>query len=238
MSFELVTWQNPHDKFLDKWQLGDINRDDILDWAMWLDTLSIKNDKPQLLTALLFDEDDDMLLIRQIKNLVHEMCENFNLPKPQYDFADSRYGIEITNPYFQKLLSMLNEEQLLFIAKLDYEHDVEKHLNALIQVVYEQAGIIDFDQQKFWHPHEVLSLGHYAPKQNFEIAYVLCNCILARTALAEYSLFDDFREFVFDDDLSPQLNEIINYHGWYAKRLQTAQHESSLYWVNKKDAQI
>lgn len=100
--FQPIAWQNPHKKMLDKWQLGDISRDDVLDWAMWLDTLSKKSSPKQTeLIALICDENDNFLLIKQINILLNHLCEYYQLNQPNYTFVDNRYGIDITEKFYQ-----------------------------------------------------------------------------------------------------------------------------------------
>lgn len=234
-TFTPATWQNPHNKLLDKWQLGDITREDLLEWAMWLDTFNenLPIEQSELI-ALIFDETDDFLFIKQAKNLLLSLCQQLNFALPSYDFADSRYGIAMTDNFYQRLLSFVDDKQLFYIANLDHGYDADNHYYALKKVIFEQNGKFDYQKQKTWFPHEVVSLGHWHCNKNFEIAYVLCNCLLARNILMDNNIFDDFSDFEIDDNLNFPLTDIIYHHIDYAKRLQFAHANlpSFYHWKN------
>lgn len=235
-NFQPHTWQTIHTKMLDKWQLGDITQDDLLEWALWLD--SVAQDIPMTalrerdeLIALIFDEEDEFLLIKKAKILLLAICEQLNLDKPRYDFADDNYGLTITEPYYQQLLPMITDEDLVYISKLDYGIDSDEHYKALKKTIYEQNGKINYEKQHTWFPHEVLSLGHWYCEDNFEIAYALCNCLLARNMLMNNNLFgnDDFEDFSIAKNLIEPLAPIVYYHINYASRLNFSIYHSSLY---------
>lgn len=228
--FQPICWENPHEKMLDKWQLGDISRDDLLDWVMWLDTLSEQSspEKTELI-ALICDENDDFLLIKQINSLLNNLCEYYQLNQPNYTFADNRYGIDITENFYQQLLPMLDDNQLKYIAKIDYGKDFDEHYVALKNLIVEQNGKILYDKNQSWIPYEVLSLSHFYCDKNYETAYVFANVILARNILMHNNIFDDFSEFEIVPDLPQPLHDIIHYHIHYAKRLEGAKSYSSFY---------
>lgn len=228
--FQPIAWQTPHKKMLDKWQLGDISRDDLLDWAMWLDTLSKKSSSKQTeLIGLICDETDDFLLIKQASILFNHLCEQYQLTKPNYTFADNRYGIDITENFYQQLLPMIDDNQLKYIAKIDYGNEFDEHYIALKKLIVEQNGKILYDKQQSWVPHEVLSLSHRYCDKSYEIAYVFANVILARNMLMHNNIFDDFSDFDIVPDLPQPLYDIIHYHIHYAKRLEWAKSYSSFY---------
>ncbi len=175
-------WQHPHSQFIDKWQVGDVTYDDYYNWAEWLINQHV-DDSDKLAEQLLFlclDETDNSEFLRQANSLVVRIFKllnqkNTQLAIPKYGFADCHYALDITEPYFQQLIAMVDETQLTYIAKLDHGRDKEEHLQALKQTIYQQNGKIDYTKQGSWYPDEVISLGQYYCENGFEIGFCVCN---------------------------------------------------------------
>jgi hypothetical protein len=74
------------------------------------------------------------------------------------------------------LLNSLTEAELRFIAGLDYGMDLERHLNALRQVIT-RGGIVEMDTE-VWFPYEVIELGKNCLEKHHEREYAACMTIV------------------------------------------------------------
>lgn len=219
-NFKPIAWQTPHEKFLDKYQFGDLTRDDCLEWAIWVsENYSLSNNADGLLMALIFDEEDNFLFFNQLKPILFNICQQTKLAIPQYSFCDSRYPLDITHPFYQPLVPLVTDDQLRF----DYEHNVNDYFSALKQVIFQQNGLIDYPNLKGLFLDEVISLGHWEYRQGFEVAYTLCICLIARNNLAKNFRNNDLENFTLDDKLPEPFKTIANTHVNYENRMMALQ---------------
>ncbi len=86
------------------------------------------------------------------------------------------------------------EEELRFIAGLDYGKDVDKHYQELRKVLLDQHGLVTKEQ--VWFPYEVIELGanHMQPGQE---NLALCTCLVAHAIIRGVDLSTDV-EYKFD----------------------------------------
>jgi hypothetical protein len=79
-------------------------------------------------------------------------------------------------PFITLLLKTITEEELAFIAGLDYGMGVDEHLAALREVIFEQGG--DMRRDQYWHPHEVIALGSHHLQPGHEREFFFCTMLL------------------------------------------------------------
>jgi hypothetical protein len=94
------------------------------------------------------------------------------------------------------LLKTITEEELAFIAGLDYGLGVDKHLAALREVIFEQDG--DMTQDQYWYPHEVIALGSHHLQPGHEREFFFCTMLLLQAVQSGYDdtvdLLDKFQD--------------------------------------------
>jgi hypothetical protein len=82
------------------------------------------------------------------------------------------------------LLKSITEEELRYIAALDYGQNLERHFEALREVVLDQAGSPNQDQR--WFPYEVIELGSNALTAGHEREFFFCTMLVLQSALSGY----------------------------------------------------
>jgi hypothetical protein len=87
------------------------------------------------------------------------------------------------------LIKSVSENELLYIAALDYEQECSQHLAALRKVVFEQDGIISASQ--IWHPYEVIELGANSFKAGHEREFAICTLMVIQAVAAGVDLSTD-----------------------------------------------
>ena len=87
-------------------------------------------------------------------------------------------------PLITPLLKSITEEELAFIAGLDYGMGVDKHLAALREVIFEQEG--DMTPEQYWHPHEVIALGSHHLQPGHEREFFFCTMLLLQAVQSGY----------------------------------------------------
>lgn len=166
------------EQILDKWQFGDVT---IQDFNLFAQTQSHIN--PSLTNAkLLLAESNEkspdwVALDKYFLATIAEM----GLPKPSTDrlaYIRSLYADE-----YNALIQSITQDEIAYIAKMDYGQDVDKHILALNQLIFEQNGLITDNQ--YWYPYEVVELAHYYVEPDHERAFAICNCLIAKNILWE-----------------------------------------------------
>lgn len=76
------------------------------------------------------------------------------------------------------LLKSLTHTELTFIAESDYGIDVERHRDALKQLIDLQHGVLTQGQN--WHPYEVIELCAHALKPGHEREFTTCTLLVLR----------------------------------------------------------
>ncbi|QWF17914.1 hypothetical protein KME82_03800 [Lysobacter capsici] len=76
------------------------------------------------------------------------------------------------------LLKSLTHAELTFIAESDYGVDVERHRDALKQLIDVQHGVLTPGQH--WHPYEVIELCAHAWKPGHEREFTACTLLVLR----------------------------------------------------------
>jgi hypothetical protein len=104
------------------------------------------------------------------------------------------------------------DDELSFIAGLDYGEGRAQHLAALLTVVREQAGIFRPDQ--YWHPYEVVELGAHSLTPGHEREFAICTLLVIQAVVSGYDtstvLADKFCERAADyESLPADLREEI-----------------------------
>lgn len=80
------------------------------------------------------------------------------------------------------LARTVTDDELAFIAALDYGQDIARHLAALRLVRREQKGIVSPKQR--WFPYEVIELGAHALRPGHEREFSLCTLLVLANAAA------------------------------------------------------
>ena len=114
---------------------------------------------------------------------------------------------------FQEFLATLTDEDLDFIAGLDYGQDVALHREAL-EITIANGGVVDTDTQGVWYPLEVLELGRHVLQAGRERAYALCAGIVLQTGAQDdeaENLVENHAEDIaaLPDDLRAMLQAMI-----------------------------
>jgi hypothetical protein len=116
----------------------------------------------------------------------------------------------------ESLLSSLTDSERNYIAKLDYQQDVERHRSALDSVI-ENGGIVDFQVLGSWYPYEVIELGKNVLSEGHEREYAACmgivlkNMMLGSDDRNEPDSILDMYPIIeqLQDDLRSMLNTMI-----------------------------
>ena len=90
------------------------------------------------------------------------------------------------------LASTIFEEEIAFIAGLDYGQDRERHLAALRQLIFQHGGVLRKDQN--WYPYEVIELGANHIEPGYEREFAICTLLVVRAAAAGCDISTDLAE--------------------------------------------
>jgi len=110
------------------------------------------------------------------------------------------------------LWKTLSEDELKFIAGRDYGVEVERHLEALKKVVFDQDGYLGEGQ--YWFPYEVIELCSYSLEPGHAREFVACTLLVIRNVVGGYDRTHDLSE-MFDNhatfyaELPPELSEQV-----------------------------
>src|SRR5690348_17220667 len=86
-------------------------------------------------------------------------------------------------------LRSLSDDELQFIANLDYGVDSELHLDGLRKLIDEQDCIPVEGQE--WFPYEVIELGAHGLKPGHEREFAACTLIVVRAVTSGYDTSTD-----------------------------------------------
>ncbi|APV48332.1 hypothetical protein BWI17_00710 [Betaproteobacteria bacterium GR16-43] len=84
------------------------------------------------------------------------------------------------------------EEELRFIATLDYGQDKERHLEALRSLCSMQHGILGPNQE--WFPYEVVELGSHHLQAGREREFFICTMLVLANVKAGTDTATDVQE--------------------------------------------
>lgn len=103
-------------------------------------------------------------------------------------------------PLITPLLKTITEQELAFIAGLDYGLDADRHLAALRELIFAQDGDLTRDQS--WYPHEVIALGAHHLQPGHEREFFFCTMLLLQAVQSGYDdtveLLDKFQDRASD----------------------------------------
>ncbi len=80
-------------------------------------------------------------------------------------------------------IKSITETELNYIAAADYGRDIDKHRNALKDLIFVQNGIVQKGQ--YWYPYEVVELNRWSCKEGHEREFAICHLIIALSIIAE-----------------------------------------------------
>lgn len=109
------------------------------------------------------------------------------------------------------LVKTITERELRFIAALDYAQDVERHLDALRAVIFQQDGHIMEHQN--WFPLEVIELGAYSLEPRHEREFFFCTLLVLQalqngeSSVDPEILHENSRKYY--DQLAPELRHEV-----------------------------
>lgn len=109
-------------------------------------------------------------------------------------------------------LQSLSDDELHFIANLDYGVDSDLHLNGLRKLIKEQNCIPAQGQE--WFPYEVIELGARKLTPGHEREFAACTLIVVQAVTCGYDTSTDL-EWRFDEQvqsydlLPPELREAV-----------------------------
>jgi hypothetical protein len=81
------------------------------------------------------------------------------------------------------ILASISDDEMEFIASLDYGQDKDKHLEALRSLIFEQKG--ELREGQLWFPHEVIALGSNSLKPGHERTFAICTLLVIAAGGAE-----------------------------------------------------
>ena len=110
-------------------------------------------------------------------------------------------------------LYSVTDEELNYIAALDYGQDKERHLEALRKIFTVQSGNLSADQN--WFPYEVIELGSNSFAPGHEREFFFCTMLVIQSALSGY-------------DTAVDLNAKLSDHAHEYDRLPSTQREEVL----------
>ncbi|MBD9480701.1 hypothetical protein [Pseudoxanthomonas sp. PXM02] len=97
-------------------------------------------------------------------------------------------------PLITPLLKTITEQELAFIAGLDYGEGSDRHRDALRELIFEQDGDLTRDQS--WYPHEVIALGAHQLQPGHEREFFFCTMLLLQAVQSGYDdTFDPLDKF-------------------------------------------
>jgi hypothetical protein len=110
------------------------------------------------------------------------------------------------------LISSITEEELRFIANLDYGVESELHYSELHSLIHNQA--FNFTSDQYFHPYEVIELGTHVLLPGHEREFAICTLLVIHAVRSGYDksteLDEKFSQRAADyDKLSPELSSIV-----------------------------
>ncbi|WP_085306441.1 hypothetical protein [Colwellia polaris] len=74
-----------------------------------------------------------------------------------------------------EFIQTISEQEIKFIANLDYKQEAEKHAVALKKVIFEQC--CETTEEQYWFPLEVIELGANSMQKGHEKEFVICTLL-------------------------------------------------------------
>lgn len=94
------------------------------------------------------------------------------------------------------LMKSLTHAELTFIAESDYGTDIERHRDALKQLIDVQHGVLTRGQH--WHPYEVIELCAQALKAGHEREFTACTLLVLRAVASGFDTHTDLDQKLAD----------------------------------------
>jgi hypothetical protein len=82
-----------------------------------------------------------------------------------------------------------SEQELSYIAGLNYGLEQSQHLDALRKVIFEQGGALTKEQ--YWFPYEVIELGAHALAAGHEREFAICTLLVIEAVRSGYDTSTD-----------------------------------------------
>ena len=111
-----------------------------------------------------------------------------------------------------EFLQSLSDDELRFIANLDYGVDSDLHLDGLRKLISEQDCVLAEGQD--WYPYEVIELGAHKLTPGHEREFAACTLIVLQAVTSGYDDSTNL-EWKFDEQaqsydlLSPELRDAV-----------------------------
>lgn len=104
------------------------------------------------------------------------------------------------------------DDELRFIAGLDYGIDSDQHYVALRKVIFSQSCCFNEEQQ--WHPYEVVELGAHWLQHGHEREFAICTLLVISAVSSGFDRATDLGQKLSDraadyDALPPELSSAI-----------------------------
>ena len=75
-----------------------------------------------------------------------------------------------------ELIRSISQDELSFIAALDYGQNKEKHLEALNALIFKNSCTFTDDQ--YWFPYEVIQLGSHHLQEHHAREFTICTLLV------------------------------------------------------------
>ncbi|MBS0372851.1 MAG: hypothetical protein JSS57_27055 [Proteobacteria bacterium] len=104
-----------------------------------------------------------------------------------------------------------SEQELWFIAGLDYTQDQEKHFQALKELIFQRNGT--FLPTNTWFPYEVIELGANSAQVGHEREFAICSLLVIHGVASGFDTWTEleqkFSNASFTENMLPELTEIL-----------------------------
>lgn len=87
------------------------------------------------------------------------------------------------------LILTATDDELGFIARLDYGQGEARHLAALRELIFERGGC--YQDSHRWFPYEVLELGANSPKPGHEREFTICMLMVIHAVHSGFDCWTD-----------------------------------------------
>ena len=111
-----------------------------------------------------------------------------------------------------ELLRSVTDDELRFIASLDYGVAQDEHYEALKKVLHEQKGL--FQEGQYWCPYEVVELGANSVKPGHEREFTICTLLVLQAIISGFDPARDANEMLSArsleyDKLPQELSKLV-----------------------------
>lgn len=104
-----------------------------------------------------------------------------------------------------------SEQELWFIAGLNYAQGQEEHFQALKELIFQRNG--SFLPTNTWFPYEVIELGANSAEVGHEREFVICSLLVIHGVASGFDtwtkLEQKFSNAIFPENLPPELSEML-----------------------------